>query len=87
MDSAMFPDQFAQPGNANSPSVVSQHCCSDNSLKFICEFKTGCTSGDEDYSISADCEPVSVILPAQCSVYQLRLRICMQVGTTTEWSV
>ncbi|XP_041800980.1 phosphatidylinositol 4,5-bisphosphate 3-kinase catalytic subunit gamma isoform isoform X2 [Chelmon rostratus] len=25
-----------------------------------------------------DCEPVSVILPAQCSVYQLRIRICMQ---------
>lgn len=58
--------------------------CSENNLKFICEFKPGPgtpqASGDEAYNVYTDCELVSVILPAQCSVYQLRLRICMQVG-------
>ncbi|KAM9350290.1 phosphatidylinositol 4,5-bisphosphate 3-kinase catalytic subunit gamma isoform [Symphorus nematophorus] len=56
--------------------------CSENNLKFICEFKAGPgppqPSADEDYNVIMECESVSVILPAQCSVYQLRLRICMQ---------
>ncbi|XP_051805678.1 phosphatidylinositol 4,5-bisphosphate 3-kinase catalytic subunit gamma isoform [Acanthochromis polyacanthus] len=55
---------------------------SENNLKFICEFQPGPsssqTSTDEDYGAGFDCETVSVVLPAQCSVYQLRLRICMQ---------
>lgn len=82
-----FPHQLAHSDNADSPSGMPPHCCSDNNLKFICEFKPGHTLGDEDFSVSIDCDPVSVILPAQCSVYQLRLRICMQVGINTEWSV
>ncbi|KAM7404246.1 hypothetical protein PAMP_011612 [Pampus punctatissimus] len=53
---------------------MSTQSCSDNNLQFICEFK----SGDEDYSVDMEFETVSVILPAQCSVHQLRLRICMQ---------
>nr|XP_046253413.1 phosphatidylinositol 4,5-bisphosphate 3-kinase catalytic subunit gamma isoform [Scatophagus argus]XP_046253414.1 phosphatidylinositol 4,5-bisphosphate 3-kinase catalytic subunit gamma isoform [Scatophagus argus] len=54
--------------------------CSDTNLKFICEFQPFPlqVSDNEDYNISMNCESVSVILPAQCSVYQLRLRICMQ---------
>uniref|UniRef100_UPI0037E7FBF8 phosphatidylinositol 4,5-bisphosphate 3-kinase catalytic subunit gamma isoform n=1 Tax=Semicossyphus pulcher TaxID=241346 RepID=UPI0037E7FBF8 len=56
--------------------------CSENNLKFICEFKPGSDppqeSHDEDYNSSMDCQSVSVILPAQCSVNQLRLCICMQ---------
>lgn len=58
--------------------------CSENNLKFICEFQPGPgppqASGDKDYNVNMDCKSVSVILPAQCSVHQLRLRICMQVG-------
>ncbi|XP_042369732.1 phosphatidylinositol 4,5-bisphosphate 3-kinase catalytic subunit gamma isoform-like [Plectropomus leopardus] len=54
--------------------------CSENNLRFICELQPGPPqeSVDEDYNVNMDCESVSVILPAQCSVYQLRLRICMQ---------
>ncbi|XP_076597714.1 phosphatidylinositol 4,5-bisphosphate 3-kinase catalytic subunit gamma isoform [Chaetodon auriga] len=63
------------------PGMLTQSCTEDN-LKFICQFKAGPgppqVSGDEDYNVNMDCESVSVILPAQCSVYQLRLRICMQ---------
>ncbi|XP_070694974.1 phosphatidylinositol 4,5-bisphosphate 3-kinase catalytic subunit gamma isoform [Pempheris klunzingeri] len=63
-------------------SGISTQSCSENNLKFICEFQPGPgppqVSADEGYSVSVDCESVSVILPAQCSVYQLRLRICMQ---------
>lgn len=53
----------------------------DNILKFICEFKPDLTPGNEDFSVSGKREPVSVVLPAQCSIYQLRMRIYMQVGT------
>lgn len=60
------------------------HSCDEDNVKFICDFKPWPgppqASGDEDYNVHMDCEPVSVILPAQCSVYQLRIRICMQVG-------
>ncbi|XP_034552037.1 phosphatidylinositol 4,5-bisphosphate 3-kinase catalytic subunit gamma isoform [Notolabrus celidotus] len=55
--------------------------CSTSNLKFICEFKPGPSppqaSEDEDNNYNTDCQSVSVILPAQCSVYQLRLSICM----------
>ncbi|XP_070824548.1 phosphatidylinositol 4,5-bisphosphate 3-kinase catalytic subunit gamma isoform [Chaetodon trifascialis] len=63
------------------PGQLTQSCTEDN-LKFTCQFKAGPgppqVSGDEDYNVNMDCGSVSVILPAQCSVYQLRLRICMQ---------
>ncbi|XP_030589873.1 phosphatidylinositol 4,5-bisphosphate 3-kinase catalytic subunit gamma isoform-like [Archocentrus centrarchus] len=58
----------------NRPARPHSQSCSENTLKFICEFQ----SGDEDQNISIGYESVSVILPAQCSVYQLRLHICMQ---------
>lgn len=50
--------------------------CSENNLKFVCEFQPG--PGPPQVSVDDDCKSVSVVLPAQCSVYQLRLRICMQ---------
>uniref|UniRef100_A0A3P8TNG7 phosphatidylinositol 3-kinase n=1 Tax=Amphiprion percula TaxID=161767 RepID=A0A3P8TNG7_AMPPE len=63
--------------------AMAKQSCSENNLKFICEFKPGSgssqTSTDEGYGAGFGCETVSVILPAQCSVYQLRLHICMQV--------
>lgn len=55
---------------------------SENNLRFICELvpRPGLLqcSLDEDYNLWPGCESVTVVLPAQCSVYQLRLRICMQ---------
>lgn len=56
---------------------------SENILKFICDFKPGgglSLSSDEALSADAEYESVSVVLPAQCSIYQLRLHICMQVN-------
>ncbi|XP_067303388.1 phosphatidylinositol 4,5-bisphosphate 3-kinase catalytic subunit gamma isoform [Pseudorasbora parva] len=51
-----------------------QESCSDNSLVFICKLPTreGFLSLDSQ-------EPVQIKLPAQCSVHQLRVRLCMQV--------
>lgn len=84
MNPALLLNQAVSPHAVDFPSGMSTQGCSANSLKFICEFKPGPgppkASGDEDYNVNMDCESVSVILPAQCSVYQLRLRICMQVG-------
>ncbi|XP_028265652.1 phosphatidylinositol 4,5-bisphosphate 3-kinase catalytic subunit gamma isoform [Parambassis ranga] len=77
MDTPVFQNPPAvRPRAANRLSQTG----SENNLRFVCEFKSGPlqTSSDEDYSLSMDCESVSVILPAQCSVHQLRLRICMQ---------
>lgn len=64
-----------RPHSIDSVRRLSTQGCFENTLKFICEFKPG----DEDQDISLGCEPISVTLPAQCSVYQLRLRICMEV--------
>lgn len=56
----------------------------EKNLKFICEFSNGSgpqqASGKEDYNFNTASESVSVILPDQCTVYQLRLGIGMQVG-------
>ncbi|XP_041655561.1 phosphatidylinositol 4,5-bisphosphate 3-kinase catalytic subunit gamma isoform [Cheilinus undulatus] len=55
--------------------------CSENILKFICEFSPGPgppqASADEDKNYNMDSQSVSVILSSQSSVYQLRLGICM----------
>uniref|UniRef100_A0A8C4HG07 Phosphatidylinositol 4,5-bisphosphate 3-kinase catalytic subunit gamma isoform n=1 Tax=Dicentrarchus labrax TaxID=13489 RepID=A0A8C4HG07_DICLA len=79
MDPALF---LNQAGSSQRLSGMLIQNCSENNLKFICEFQPGPgppqESGDEDFNVNMDCESVSVILPAQCSVYQLRLRICMQ---------
>lgn len=79
MDPGLFMNQPASPQH---PSGMLNQSCSENSLNFTCELKTGpgpqLLSGDEDDNVRMDCESVSVILPAQCTVYQLRLRICMQ---------
>ncbi|XP_035511915.1 phosphatidylinositol 4,5-bisphosphate 3-kinase catalytic subunit gamma isoform [Morone saxatilis] len=79
MDPALFLNQASSSQRLSGMLIQN---CSENNLKFICEFQPGPGppqgSGDEDFSVSMDCESVSVILPAQCSVYQLRLRICMQ---------
>lgn len=73
-----------QPASPQHPSGMLNQSCSENNLNFTCELKTGpgqqLLSVEEDDNVSIDCESVSVILPAQCTVYQLRLRICMQVG-------
>lgn len=84
MDPPLLLCQPVSPHAVDYLSGMSTQSCSENNLKFVCEFKPGPgplqASGDEDYNVNMDCESVSVILPAQCSVYQLRLRICMQVG-------
>ncbi|XP_018534347.1 phosphatidylinositol 4,5-bisphosphate 3-kinase catalytic subunit gamma isoform [Lates calcarifer] len=82
MDPGLFLNQPDSPQAVGSLSGISTQSCSENNLKFICEFKPGpgpSPGGDEDCNADMDCELVSVILPAQCSIYQLRLRICMQV--------
>ncbi|XP_034074370.1 phosphatidylinositol 4,5-bisphosphate 3-kinase catalytic subunit gamma isoform [Gymnodraco acuticeps] len=75
MDPALLLSQ--EDSAVNCLSGMSTQSCSENTLKFICEFQPEPgppqAPGDGDYN-----ESVSVILPAQCSVYQLRLRICMQ---------
>ncbi|XP_029995881.1 phosphatidylinositol 4,5-bisphosphate 3-kinase catalytic subunit gamma isoform [Sphaeramia orbicularis] len=62
-------------------SEVWTQSSSENNLNFICEFKPEPgppqTSDEEDCS-NVDCKSVSVLIPAQCSIYQLRLRICIQ---------
>ncbi|GAA6223722.1 phosphatidylinositol 4,5-bisphosphate 3-kinase catalytic subunit gamma isoform-like [Lates japonicus] len=81
MDPGLFLNQPDSPQAVGSLSGISTQSCSENNLKFICEFKPGpgpSPGGDEDCNADMDCESVSVILPAQCSIYQLRLRICMQ---------
>ncbi|XP_026010722.1 phosphatidylinositol 4,5-bisphosphate 3-kinase catalytic subunit gamma isoform isoform X2 [Astatotilapia calliptera] len=72
MDAAV--NRPTRPHSIDSVRRLSTQGCFENTLKFICEFKPG----DEDQDISLGCEPISVTLPAQCSVYQLRLRICME---------
>ncbi|XP_040915888.1 phosphatidylinositol 4,5-bisphosphate 3-kinase catalytic subunit gamma isoform isoform X2 [Toxotes jaculatrix] len=60
---------------------MSTQSCSENNLRFICELRPwpGPSPGSaEDCNADIDSESVSVILPAQCSIYQLRLRICIQ---------
>ncbi|XP_069564436.1 phosphatidylinositol 4,5-bisphosphate 3-kinase catalytic subunit gamma isoform [Brachyistius frenatus] len=57
---------------------MSTQSCSENNLKFICEFKPEPRQTSADENAGTDCESVSVVLPAQCSVHQLRLRISMQ---------
>ncbi|XP_041860991.1 phosphatidylinositol 4,5-bisphosphate 3-kinase catalytic subunit gamma isoform isoform X2 [Melanotaenia boesemani] len=82
MDASVIPNQPVCPNAADSPSGMLTQRCSENNLKFICELQSGPGPlqmyGVEDDSVCVDYETVSVILPAQCSVYQLRLRICMQ---------
>ncbi|XP_040009152.1 phosphatidylinositol 4,5-bisphosphate 3-kinase catalytic subunit gamma isoform [Xiphias gladius] len=81
MDPGLFLNQPDSPRAVVSLIGMSTQGCSENNLKFICEFKPepgpppGC---DEDCSATVDCKSVSVVLPAQCIIYQLRLRICMQ---------
>ncbi|TNN36520.1 Phosphatidylinositol 4,5-bisphosphate 3-kinase catalytic subunit gamma isoform [Liparis tanakae] len=62
------------PRAVDALSGLPSQCGSENNLKFICQFERGKASGDEEYGVGV----VTVLLPAQCSVYQLRLRICMQ---------
>uniref|UniRef100_A0A3Q3SIS6 phosphatidylinositol 3-kinase n=1 Tax=Mastacembelus armatus TaxID=205130 RepID=A0A3Q3SIS6_9TELE len=76
MDPALLPNQPVQPNASGCRSGMSPLSCSEVNLKFICEFRQ--KSGDDGNSVSMDWESVSVILPAQCSVHQLRLRICVQ---------
>ncbi|KAM3872175.1 phosphatidylinositol 4,5-bisphosphate 3-kinase catalytic subunit gamma isoform [Diretmus argenteus] len=88
MDSGVFLDQPSRLHAADVPSGVSVPCGSENSLTFICEFHPGPgppqASGDEDFDgIGLEYELVAVTLPAQCSVYQLRLRLCMQAQEQT----
>lgn len=68
---------------AHCLSEMLKQSCPDNSLKFICEFKPRPglpqASDDEDNSYNTDCQTVSFTLSAQCSVYQLRLSICLLV--------
>ncbi len=49
-----------------------QEPCSDNSLVFICKLPVR-----EGFQVLDSQEPIQVKLPAQCSVHQLRVRLCM----------
>lgn len=73
-----------QPPSPQHQSGMFTQSRSNNNLRFICKIKPtpGPPQGssNEDYLDDTDCESITVIVPAQCSVYQLRLRICMQVG-------
>lgn len=91
MDPGLLLPQPVGSHAANLPAGPSVQSCSENTLKFTCEFQPEPgppqAPGDEYYSMDMDYESVSVVLPAQCSVYQLRLRICMQVVKTVVKSV
>lgn len=76
MDPTLLLNQPVGSRAADCLSGMLSQSCSENNLKFVCEFKPG----EEDYNVDMDFGSVSVVLPAQCSVHQLRLRICMQVG-------
>lgn len=84
MDPTLLLHRSVVPHPVDLLSGTTAQSCSENNLRFICEFKPGPgplqVSVDEDFNVNMDSESVSVILPAQCSVYQLRLRICIQVG-------
>ncbi|XP_020493853.2 phosphatidylinositol 4,5-bisphosphate 3-kinase catalytic subunit gamma isoform [Labrus bergylta] len=81
MDSAQPWNQPAGQHAFHCLSGMLSQSCSENILKFICEFQPGSVppqaSGDKDEIYNTDCQSVSVILPTQCSIYQLRLGICM----------
>lgn len=62
------------PHCVGSPTELRTQGGSENNLKFICEFRP-----DEGISVDSDYESVTVILPAQCTISQLRLRIYMKV--------
>ncbi|RXN23576.1 phosphatidylinositol 4,5-bisphosphate 3-kinase catalytic subunit gamma isoform-like protein [Labeo rohita] len=49
-----------------------QESCSDNSLVFICKLPVR-----EGFQLLDSQEPVQIKLPAQCTVHQLRVRLCM----------
>lgn len=85
MDFGLFLNQSDSLHAVDAPSEMLTLSSSENNLKFICEFKPGSgpLPGSDDCNADMDCKSVSVIIPAQCSIYQLRLRICMQVGTPT----
>ncbi|XP_023271354.1 phosphatidylinositol 4,5-bisphosphate 3-kinase catalytic subunit gamma isoform-like [Seriola lalandi dorsalis] len=81
MDPELFMNRPHSPREVDSLSGMLTQSCSEVNLKFICELKPGPgppPGCDEGFNAEISCESVSVILPAQCSIYQLRLRICMQ---------
>ncbi|XP_024915462.1 phosphatidylinositol 4,5-bisphosphate 3-kinase catalytic subunit gamma isoform isoform X1 [Cynoglossus semilaevis] len=81
LDSEPNLNQSGTPCAADPVLGTATQSRSENILKFICDFKPGgglSLSSDEALSADAEYESVSVVLPAQCSIYQLRLHICMQ---------
>ncbi|MEQ2186710.1 hypothetical protein GOODEAATRI_031515, partial [Goodea atripinnis] len=82
MAAAVLPNRTIPPYSVDSLTEIRTHGGSENNLKFICEFRPGTSPlqipADEDNSVNRDYESVSVILPAQCTICQLRLRICMK---------
>lgn len=79
----MDPPLAQLPSPQRLPGMFTQSS-SENKLRFVCTFSPRSDSlrrsGHEEYNGDTHCESVSVVVPAQCSVYQLRLHICMQVG-------
>lgn len=78
MDTSVAPHRKM---SVDSLSGAPAHGYSENNLNFICKFWAGPlqTAGDDDCCTNEHYESVSVVLPAQCSIYQLRLRISMKV--------
>lgn len=83
MATAVFPDQTVPLNSRDSQAEMRTKSGSENILKFICEFRPGTSPlqilADKDMGINRNYDSVSVMLPAQCSICQLRLRICMKV--------
>lgn len=81
MATGVAPCTMFRSHSVDRTPAATAESCSESNLKFICKFWSGPpqTCGQEDHCGNEDDESVSVILPAQCSIYQLRLRICMKV--------
>ncbi|XP_037333656.2 phosphatidylinositol 4,5-bisphosphate 3-kinase catalytic subunit gamma isoform [Pungitius pungitius] len=82
MDRSVLRNLAFSPPVVDSLSDAQTQRHTVNNLKFICEFNNEPgpqeASGKEDSNLNIASEPVSVILPDQCTVHQLRLAIGMQ---------
>lgn len=75
---------LVQPHSTQRQPGMFTQSSSENKLRFICTFSARShsqrRSSHEEDSANRHCESVLVTLPSQCSVYQLRLHICIVVG-------
>lgn len=81
MDTGVAPCTTFRSHSVDRTPASTTESYSESNLKFVCKFRSGAlrTRSDEDCCGNENNESVSVVLPAQCSIYQLRLRISMKV--------